>query len=453
MYDANLIPLSCCALAQNPHQSIAIYKAEVIDKTRFNSDVKKLSGALASLDADCFALYSEQAYLFTVYLYALLHSGKKVWIPGNNKSATINKLTEQGCLLLGEWQGKEITVKQNQTELIELKALDKQTELIIFTSGSSGQPKAISKTLQQLQLEIETLEAKWGESLGQSSVLATVSHQHIYGLLFRVLWPLAAGRCFYSDMYLSPEPLLKLAKDNKAYWVASPAQLKRLDDLTAWQDLKQLKAIFSSGGALSFDAASLIHQHCQHKVIEVYGSSETGGIAWRQQIEDSLWMPFDGIKITVDERQKAYLSSPYLTEQLPYSLDDKIKLYDAGGFALLGRVDRIVKIEEKRLSLDELEQYLTSSDWVQQAHCLLLTAKRDKIATVLILTESGRDYLQQQGRSELIKQLRKQLMQAFETVVLPRKWLIMQSLPLTTQGKVNTEQLMQLFALDNIRFP
>ena len=469
---AKLTPLSHCALNSDPQHAIAVYAGGRIDSTRFNTDVSTLASTFLNLNAQQFALYYEQAYPFCVSLFALLHSHKKVWIAANNTELSADKLSDQGCLLLGDWKGREVSVEPHKAnslklgflnfESLDLKPLNLDKDSVtLFTSGSSGQAKAITKSLQQLQTEIETLENYWGQHLGQADVLATVSHQHIYGLLFRVLWPLASGRCFHSEMYLSPEPLLKVANTLSAYWVASPAQLKRLDALTPWQDMARLLAIFSSGGVLPIDAAIQIYNRCSHKVLEIYGSTETGGIAWRQCVDDELWELFDGINISVDDEGVSRLTSPYLKEHLieraPFILDDKIQLAENGRFALFGRLDRIVKVEEKRLSLDELEQTLNASDWIQQSYTLLLAEliaeKRDKIGAVLVLTEAGKAFLQQQGRTELIKALRKQLMQGFENVVLPRKWLFIQALPLTAQGKINRELLLQLLFQDSTHSP
>jgi len=102
-------------------------------------------------------------------------------------------------------------------------------------------------------LNIAALEKLWGKQLGGAEALATVSHQHLYGLLFRLLWPLSAGRCFHSQIYLSPEMLVNSAH-NAAYWVASPAHLKRLDQDSPWEGISNLKAIFSSGGPLQHNA-------------------------------------------------------------------------------------------------------------------------------------------------------------------------------------------------------
>lgn len=446
--------LSYCALGTSPKRLIAVYGEQKIDSIRFHDDVTQQCSALSSINADKVALFDEQAYLFCVSFFALLHLNKNVWVPGNNKAATAENLIKQGCVLIGDWKGKQTKLNDNAGLNNELQALDlNKAQLTIFTSGSNGESKAINKSLQQLQNEINVLEQCWGKKLAQSQVLGTVSHQHIYGLLFRVLWPLTAGRCFHSPLYLSPEPMLKAKGDEVACWVASPAQLKRLDELSAWGELKSLTAIFSSGGNLPEHVAKQVYSHCQHKVLEVYGSSETGGVAWRRQIDHSLWTLFDGVHINQNDQGQNLLTSTYLAEESTVILDDKLEHACNGQFSLLGRVDRIVKVEEKRLSLNELEHCLDDSECVEQSYCLLLATRRDKVGATLVLTESGRNYLQQNGRNKLVTQLRKQLMQHFETVVLPRKWMFMNAIPLTSQSKIDKELLEQLLSLAQDRFP
>ncbi|MEO1895586.1 MAG: AMP-dependent synthetase, partial [Methylococcales bacterium] len=63
------------------------------------------------------------------------------------------------------------------------------------------------------------------------------------------------------------------------------------------------------------------------------------------------------------------------------------------------------------------------------------------------------EQLQLQGRSQLIKQIRQHLSNRFESVVLPRKWLFIQALPYTAQGKINQQLLTELLSLDSNRFP
>ena len=453
---AKLTLLSHCALEVGTNKVIAKIQNSYVDGTQFNRDVRVLSGFFSSMTSKKYALYYEDAYLFCVGLFALLHSGKEPWIAGNNKVGTAEKLLNQDCILVGEWHGQELQLPNslNDSNVIELQPLDlRNSVVVIFTSGSTGRPKEIKKTLQQFQCEIETLEFYWGDKLKTSAVLGTVSHQHVYGLIFRVLWPLMAGRCFHSEKYMSPESLIKAVSKNEGCWVGSPAQLKRLDEYTPWTDLRKLTVIFSSGGVLPKQTSMQIYQFCGHKVLEVYGSSETGGIAWRSHIDNELWTPFVDLEIAVKGDDIAYLTSPYLASCEPYVLDDKIKLHTNGLFTLLGRIDRIVKVEDKRLSLDELELYLNAIDLVETSFALKLNDQRDKIAVTLVLTELGNQLFHEIGRPAFILKLRKLLLVAFEGVALPRKWLFINDIPLTSEGKVNQSLISHLMSLPTTYFP
>ena len=78
-----------------------------------------------------------------------------------------------------------------------------------LTSGTSGESKTVPKHLRHLDDEVAGLEARFGTRLSQETrVFATVSPQHIYGLLFRILWPLCAGRAFWREPVLHPEEFL-----------------------------------------------------------------------------------------------------------------------------------------------------------------------------------------------------------------------------------------------------
>ena len=451
-----LTSLADVSLCGEAGHAVALHEGRVIDQRRFREDVARLAAILERETGSCFAIYHASCYPFAVMLFALWHAGKHAWIPGNNRPATAQKLLLQGCRLMGEWPHEEVVRISDLSSVKNsfiLATLDLQrAQLTIFTSGSSGEPKAIEKTLLQLEREVQMLEQQRGEALGQAAAVATVSHQHIYGLLFRLLWPLASGRCFHSQIYPSPETMLKAVAEIPAYWVSSPAQLKRLDDLSDWAGIARLKTIFSSGGPLPERVATQIEERSGQKVLEIFGSSETGGIGWRCVADNARWTPFPGIALSNDSG-RCRLSSPFLEGGGRCWLDDAIELYDDGRFSWLGRIDRIVKVEEKRLSLDELQNECLRSGLAKQAHCLLLGGDRERIAAVIVPTDKGRDLVRDQGRAFFIRQLRKQLMQSFDTVVLPRKWLFMSCLPMTPQGKVDNLLLRDLLLLHPEKYP
>src|SRR5690606_2318610 len=132
----------------------------------------------------------------------------------------------------------------------------------------------------QLAREIEALESAFGAGIGEAHVHGTVSHQHIYGLLFRVLWPLAAGRAIAPRQFFHEE--IAASIDAPAVLVTSPAHLKRIPDAVDYRQARaRLRAVFSSGGALSAQASLGAAERLGQAPIEILGSSETGGIASR----------------------------------------------------------------------------------------------------------------------------------------------------------------------------
>lgn len=449
-----LVPLSHYLVNTSAATNIIAHHAgQTYSAKQFADAVKFWVNKLQAQPTQRYALYTEDTYPFAVLLFALLHAGKEIWIPGNNRPGTAQQFPKD-CQLLGDWDADnaiDYSLQTTEYSSLSLTPLNPfEPQLVIFTSGSTGQPKPIAKCLNQFQLEVDTLEQLWGAQLGNAQALATVSHQHIYGLLFRVLWPLSTGRCFHSQTAINPEILIKSAGSTPAYWIASPAHLKRLDQHSPWQGIAGLKAIFSSGGALPEQAATQIATASGQAVIEIYGSSETGGIAWRRQ--EKAWTLFSGMRLTF-ENDGWRLQSPYMEIPDNCQLDDQLTVLNDGRFLLHGRSDRIVKIEEKRLSLTELEQRLLALPWINEAHALVIAKSRDLVAVTVVLSQSGAEQLASQGRNLLVKQLRKALEPWFETVVLPRKWLFVNTMPLTPQGKIDQRLLTSLMDVDNRKLP
>jgi hypothetical protein len=86
--------------------------------------------------------------------------------------------------------------------------------------------------------------------------------------------------------------------------VSTPAHLNRMPKnmITA---AHRPRTVFSSGGPLPFEVAQETERLLGVVPIEVYGSSETGGIAWRQQLAmtDAAWKPMPGVTWRVDPKE------------------------------------------------------------------------------------------------------------------------------------------------------
>ena len=115
-------------------------------------------------------------------------------------------------------------------------------------------------------------------------------------------------------------------------------------------------------------------------------------------------------------------------------------------FNLLGRLDRIVKLEEKRLSLDAIELKILELDAVQQCHVLVVEKEhRQMLACVVVLNHDAREFLEKSTKSSFVKALKTQLKDKLETIAIPRQWRFITQLPQNAQSKLKKQYLKSFF--------
>jgi acyl-CoA synthetase (AMP-forming)/AMP-acid ligase II/3-hydroxymyristoyl/3-hydroxydecanoyl-(acyl carrier protein) dehydratase len=400
------------------------------------------------------ALFHDDSLEFAAALLGAWQAGKTVWLAADALPATCAALRHSVDVFWGQYPddcAPQVPDPDERCALAWPELAPDFPALVVHTSGSTGAPKAIAKQMSQLTSELAALEAQFGTRLIGAEVLATVSHQHIYGLLFRVLWPLQAGRVVHAHAYDHPEALALALAQRACLLVASPAHLKRLPDHLDWQGAaRQLRAVFSSGGMLAPEASLHARGLLGHAPIEVYGSSETGGIAWRQRTPDAgdSWRALPFVEWRVSEPDHLLeVRSRQVGPGGWLELADRIAADGHGGFLLQGRSDRIVKIEEKRVSLEAVEAALTGSGLALEARviaCPEQAGGRQALAAFVVLTAAGQALLEADGRAALNKRLRALLAGAVEAVALPRRWRYLDQMPVNAQGKTSHAQLLAL---------
>ncbi|MCX4153573.1 MULTISPECIES: AMP-binding protein [Paraburkholderia] len=410
--------------------------ATVLDRTAFRARVSTLVTLMQTQDARRYALCIDDPFDFACALFALFACGKEPVIPANATPGYLADLADVYDAVLTD---ADLPLGVGDADADASHTIDPQAPLTLYTSGSSGAPKPIRKTLAQFNAEVHTLEKQWGALVGDATMLASVPHHHIYGLLFRVLWPLAAGRAF--DRTISIEPLhlqAQIEQCGATVVVSTPAQLSRWPALPGFAALTPApRAFFSSGGPLALEAAQEYAAAYGAAPLEIYGSTETGGIAWRRQDHTDAWQPVVGIEVRRDEDGALNVRSPHLDHTGWHRTDDKIAFDADGRFRLQGRLDRVLKLDGKRVSLPELEARLALHPYVAQAAIVPLEgASRERVGAVVALTEAGCEALRGDGRVQLARTLRRHLAAYFDVVVLPRHWRFRLTLPFDARGKL-----------------
>ncbi len=453
-------------------------RRHLLDEMR--QQVALLCGQLLVRPQQRWALCFDDSYGFTVALLALLHSAKTPVIPGHCRAPLLQEQQNQFDALLTDLPLKldcpriqldqGILVQDTEAVLAAtLPPLPDNSVVVLFTSGSTGLPRAIIKSLASLEQEIDWLAALWGQRLAGCHLLSSVTHQHLYGLTFRILLPIALGLSFACRLTHFPEQLA--AQDERCCYafISSPAFLRRLDP-----GLKKLPCawVVSAGGPLPWATTCQARQYFGVILDEIYGSTETGVLAWRSCHSDhEPWQPFadvcfsedinvedpsikthlastaPGLSNRSDEEKIWRVQSPLLPEKSGLVLDDRLDFSPGGGcFHLCGRRDRIVKIEEKRFSLSEIERRLQALIGVADAVVIPVSrAGRLYTGAILVLDTRGNTLLNQQGIRSLTRQWRQWLQQWLEPVAVPRYWRVVDSITLNTQGKRDYLKLQELF--------
>lgn len=404
-------------------------------------EVRRLAAGLLPRITDAgdtlFLSVASAAHL-TASLLAAAASGRAIAMPAH---AQAEYLAEIGCppeALITDAAFEGLT----DGDIAALGAADLDPSLDFFTSGSSGAPKRVRKNLSRLEIEARALDGLWGREAGR--VIATVSHQHFYGFLFRVVWPVMTARVSDDAPAVYWENLE--GRFEGATLVSTPAHLTRLSP-RAELYAPHPDLIFSSGQLLPTDAAQACIGVFGRAVTEVLGSTETGGLAWRRQTApETLWTPFPDVSITTDEAQALIVRSPYLQDGGTEQTGDIIALQPDGRFQLKPRGDRIVKIDGKRVSLARVEEALGRLPEIAAAATLALPDLKGALGAVVELTPAGQALLDEEGRFRLSRRLRAAIAPVLESAERPKYWRFVDRIETNSQGKRVLSVLAALFS-------
>ena len=323
------------------------------------------------------------------------------------------------------------------------------TAMVLFTSGSSGQKKRVDKPFFALFEEVKNLETVFGNQVAGLPRRTTVSHFHIYGFLFNILWPLHAGRLLSSPTTFYWEQILQTGEDG-ACIISSPAHLRVLSGIAPSHPFNWNRSvIFSSGGPLDRAIAVDILNVTGHAPIEIFGSTETGGIGRRQQssAEKVPFLPFAGVSVRKNHQDGLEVVSPWLHPRNQWmETGDRISFSPHGAFFPEGRYDTVVKIAGKRISLTEMETVLRDMPEIENArvfqYCDEDKASRAVLAAVVI-PAAGHPIPTNRQRQDFIRTVKDRMRRRFDLVALPRYWRFVPDFPRNTEGKVPLSLLME----------
>lgn len=380
-------------------------------------------------------------YRFMGAWLAALQGGFEVWLPANGQSETVLALgrSERVAALLHDQSGQpgiDVSALERPDEQsaprFQLPA--REPSIVLFTSGSTGAPQAHHKSLGQLLREAHAHLGEFG--LRGRRCAASVPPHHIYGLLFSVCVPLLGGGSALRETPLFPRELCaEMVRFGADVMISVPPQLFALAQDTALA-LPRLHRVFSSAGPLAADVHTALNARGL-PVTEILGSTETGGIAFREQPE-APWRPLRQVRTSIDSDGVLSVDSPWLAEAAQRPLRTADRAERAGeGFRYLGRADAVAKIGGRRVDLGDVEACLRAQPGVRDARVLAVESGGARGLALWAVIEAAADLA--------LDPLRSALARRFEAVTLPKRYRVVAALPRNESGKVPRSALLALF--------
>lgn len=305
-----------------------------------------------------------------------------------------------------------------------------------YTSGSTSAPKIIQKSLYNLIKEGQDIIKEFDLKDKDYIVSSTTSMCHLFGMTFHLMMSLNGGFTINTKNVSYPENV----NDKNTILIATPGFLNSV--LKYEMPFTQApEYIISAGSKLNVDIFKYLEK--QSKIIEIYGSTESGIIAHKTHY-DSDFTLFKNVCIKENDNG-IEVKSEYTFDKKT-TINDKIE-FSGNTFKILNRTDRLYKICEKRVSAQELEEKLKNNEFVKDCYIMKY---EEKLAILCALTQDGKDYLIKNNIVSLIKKLKQYLLKYSE--IIPQKWKFIDEIPMTQSGKMNKKMIEHIFNI-NLSLP
>ena len=313
----------------------------------------------------------------------------------------------------------------------------------LFTGGSTGKPQVWPKTMGNLFGEAYFMAEKFNFSPADCFVTTTVPY-HIYGLLFAVLVPLAASARVAGGPSIYPQDITDaLSRHKTTVFAGVPSHYRVLRDVTF--QAEYLRLAISSAGRLEPEDGKAFYRQTGVGVTEVYGSTETGGVATRNRANDETTLtPLASVAIRITG-ERLFVRSPYLSPNLETDKDgffltgDRVQGDADHGFMLMGRTDGIVKVGGKRVDLEGVQSCLQDLPEIADALVLALATDRARENEIVAVVETV-----SKEKVDIVA-VRQALADKVEPYALPRRMVTVDKIPMSAAGKYDRQAAAELF--------
>ena len=369
----------------------------------------------------------ENRYYFMLLFVSCVLKSKINLLPNYKTTVEIKRLKKEYidcCTIDDIFVSKHINKIQEKSVKIT-NNIDKNQEVaILFTSGTTGEPKANIKKWGQLYTS--AINANKRLAFESKNIVATVPPQHMFGFETTIIYPLIFGLTVHQNTPFYPLDIIQNLNDfqNNKVLVTTPIHLKACNQIT--QNWGEISFVLSATSSLDIATTQLTEKNMNTKVLEIYGCTEIGAIATREPTKNLNWKLLKHLQIIKNQQIKIINCNTSIT------IPDKLKILNDTEFKLISRNVDLVNIGGKRDSLMRINNFIQSIDGVKDSIVFIpKNLHRDRLCLLVVTKKLNKE--------QIIKTLKLGL----NSVFMPRPIIIIDELPYNNLGKLPYYNLIQ----------
>lgn len=336
--------------------------------------------------------------------------------------------------------------------------------VIIYTSGTTGNPKGAVLSHNNLIANVrQVFESHRIPLTSTDNTLVVLPMYHCFAWTCTVLGPLYEGASMTVVDTLNLKDMLRAIKDCKVTVLfAVPSIFNLFQTHAAAEDFKYIRMSVSGGATLPESVAQKYTAKFGHQIMEGYGLSEASPVVSVNRPEKvkigsigpvvpditAVIMDESGNILPIGERGELVIKGPNVMlgyYNLPKETSETLRegwlhtgdvaYQDADGyFYIVDRIKDIVVINGENVYPREIEEILYTYPGIAEAAVIgLPDEKRENLVyAALALKEDA---------SLDVKHLRAFLRQSLATFKVPKEFILFESLPKTSTGKISKKDI------------
>lgn len=332
---------------------------------------------------------------------------------------------------------------------------------ILFTSGSTGQPKGI-----EISHRASLAFINWAKTIikaGSDDVFASHAPFYFDLSIFDIFVSISVGAKLVicpRSISAFPRSLINFIIENKvSIWYSVPSIIIQMSKVPGFENVK-LKTLIYAGESMPVKFVEKIYKLTNNRVAiyNFYGPTETNVISFHKIEEEDFALleipigiscPYANIEIRKEEcvcaqvgevgelvvktesLMTGYCGDQRLLQETYYHTGDIVKLLEGDVYEFVGRIDNMVKLNGYRIELEEIENTIRRFPNINNC---IVHVQHEKDMDVLCCTYDSDIELDE-------KELHRFLLDRLEEYKIPTRFLHSTQLKINENGKIDRNRV------------